>query len=863
MKKFIYISTILSTALLASCQNEKYDVIPADSTVRYTVQLPEEMRTKIIGDDAPAQMQLVYEVWRTDVDEDIQFTEADRLLYHKDDAEIINGTASFEIQVVKDQSTTVLFWAQVKDNGVYNVEKLTEVQFVGSAANNDDAVVFSGVDFIKKGESLAGRSVNLTRPVAQLNIATTPESLKEFKEDIEIKKSSLSVKGLYSAFNVAEQTPVGQPSVNAFTYTEADAPAGSLPVNSKNYTYAGMNYLGFIPANGTNVDLSFTIVTSDGNISHEVKNVPVKPNYRTNIIGNLITASSDYDVSLEAGWSGVEEELILIYVSDLAELQTAIDNAQVGVKTYIQFTKDIEGIATIVEKPDVDILIDGADNKFDGTFRIHSASDRNNGSVTFTNIVFETSTSSNEFIQALEFSNTERLSQNITVKDCSFYAVAGSQAEKTAVAIKVNSSQNLNIVNCTAIKLHSLLQAQSCDRNIVLDKVTITDCKNGVSFGNTALPTIKNSIINTTAYGVRGDGDGRDCVLNIEETTITAAKPIIIRRVSDASYTYIVNLNGGLLDTAEYFSVIFTNNEDNEDLVRPNGKWDVSGADNYNVFPRDYYGDPVIEGGAVVDGVFVEHNTYSITNAAGFKWIATKPQFFFSGKTIKLEKDIDFNYDNLTPINFGVNSEISGVTVDGQNHTLSKIMSYQFIPEYQNYNDNQALFNGKVDIKNLNVDLAGVYGRGYAGVIGGTIYGSLDNCHVTNSGVEGYFWQAGGLVGQYCGGSITNCSVTSTHVNSYSAVGALVGLIGDTTNGVTCLFDNCTVNGCEVRASGSLGEYYDNSFGVVAGWVTEGKTVYISECDFQNNIYVTDRTANTTAELPICGKYAEGSVIIE
>ena len=181
----------------------------------------------------------------------------------------------------------------------------------------------------------------------------------------------------------------------------------------------------------------------------------------------------------------------------------------------------------------------------------------------------------------------------------------------------------------------------------------------------------------------------------------------------------------------------------------------------------------------------------------------------------------------------------------------------------EEYNDNQALFNGKVDIKNLNVDLAGVYGRGYAGVIGGTIYGSLDNCHVTNSGVEGYFWQAGGLVGQYCGGSITNCSVASTHVNSYSAVGALVGLIGDTTNGVTCLFDNCTVNGCEVRASGSLGEYYDNSFGVVAGWVTEGKTVYISECDFQNNIYVTDRTANTTAELPICGKYAEGSVIIE
>lgn len=312
MKKFLYITTIISAAVFASCQNEKLDDIPSESTVRYTIQLPEDMKTKIIGDEAPAQMQLVYEVWRTDVDGDIQFTEADRLLYHKDDATISNGTASIDIQVLKDQSSTVLFWAQVKDNGVYNVEKLTEVQFVGSAANNGDAVVFSGVDFIKKGESLAGRSVNLTRPVAQLNIATTPESLKEFKEDIEIKKSSLSVRGLYSAFNVAEQTPVGQPSVNAFTYTEADAPTGSLPVNSKNYTYAGMNYLGFIPANGTNVDLSFTIVTSDGNISHQVKNVPVKPNYRTNIIGNLITASSDYDVVLNPDWADEEGEMEII-----------------------------------------------------------------------------------------------------------------------------------------------------------------------------------------------------------------------------------------------------------------------------------------------------------------------------------------------------------------------------------------------------------------------------------------------------------------------------------------------------------------------------------------------------------------------
>jgi hypothetical protein len=462
----------------------------------------------------------------------------------------------------------------------------------------------------------------------------------------------------------------------------------------------------------------------------------------------------------------------------------------------------------------------------------------------------------------LEFSSTERYSQNITIEDCSFTATAGSAAVNTAVGVKVNATRNLNIVNCTASNIHSFLQAQSCDQNIVLDRVTVTDCKNGVSFGNTALPTLKNSTIITSAYGVRGDGEGRNCVLKIEDTQISSEKPVIIRRVNTPDYTYNVVLEDVVLTTSKEYQVIFTNGEDNQGYVAPTGSWDINHK-NYTVFPTDSHGDPVIECGVVVDGVYIDGNTYSVSNASGFKWLATKPQLFFSGKTIKLVKDIDFNYDNLTPINFGVNGDIAGVIFDGQNHTLSKIMSYQFIAEYQNYNDNQALFNGKVDIKNLNVDLAGVYGRAYAGVIGGTIYGSIDNCHVTNSGVVGYYWQAGGLVGQFCGGSITNCSVTSTHVNSYSAVGALVGLIGDPTNGATCLFDNCTVNGCEVRASGSLGEYYDNSFGVVAGWIADGKKVNIARCDFQNNIYVTDRTTNATAELPICGKYPDGSVVME
>ena len=79
----------------------------------------------------------------------------------------------------------------------------------------------------------------------------------------------------------------------------------------------------------------------------------------------------------------------------------------------------------------------------------------------------------------------------------------------------------------------------------------------------------------------------------------------------------------------------------------------------------------------------------------------------------------------------------------------------------------------------------------------------------------------------------------------------------------TRIVDNCSVTNCEVRVSGSLGEYYDGSFGSVIGWIDEGVVVKISNCTFSDNKYVTDRITGSTADLPLCGKYDPESLIIE
>ena len=300
MKKILY--SIASLALVfsaASCQQENLEPVAGSNTVTYTVQVPGAGATKALGDVISNVNELHYEVYRTDVKDDVTFTDADNLLYHKT-AVVDNGVANITLELVNNQNFTVLFWAQVENNGVYTVTDLTNVTVATSAdCNLETTQAFSGVDFIEKGESLAGRTVTLTRPISQLNIATTKASLKAFDDDVLLNGSSVTVKGLSQSFNVATQA-AGEVTDAVYTYSKTEVPAVQF---DDTYQYVAMNYVGFAPVIGANAEVTYKIYTSEGEIDNAIASVPMKPNYRTNIIGNLITSTSDYEVKLDAVWS--------------------------------------------------------------------------------------------------------------------------------------------------------------------------------------------------------------------------------------------------------------------------------------------------------------------------------------------------------------------------------------------------------------------------------------------------------------------------------------------------------------------------------------------------------------------------------
>lgn len=310
MKKIIlFASALAGLFLAASCQHENLEPEVAQ-VVTYTVQVPGALGTKAIGVNVDAVTELVYEVYRTEALTADDYDAAEVKLYQKT-APISNGTATVDLELVNNQNFRVLFWAQVPNNGVYTTTDLKDVTLKQTlAANAENYAAFAGSDYIKYGDQLVGRTITLVRPVSQLNIATTSESLVlgengTQQTTVAFENTAVTVDGLSTSYNVAE----GIAATDEAKFTYAAQPVGlsekTLSVNGISYTYVAMNYVGFAQNTGDNVKVSYTIKTDKvGVIENTIDNVPVKPNYRTNIVGNLITSMSDYTITLDGEWAG-------------------------------------------------------------------------------------------------------------------------------------------------------------------------------------------------------------------------------------------------------------------------------------------------------------------------------------------------------------------------------------------------------------------------------------------------------------------------------------------------------------------------------------------------------------------------------
>ena len=301
MRKYFLSFVALAAGLFATSCQESIVEPQVGGPTTFTVQLPDQMGTKAFG-EAGIVTELLVEVYPQN---------GESVIYQT----VEQGTGQFEVSLnlIQDQAYDILFWAQTEDgyvdvtetNGKYSFGSLRNVPMNSNYLNNDNGAAFFHAEkgFVPNGTST---TITLVRPFAQLNLGTTTASLITDAGVYELVSSAITVTGMANSFNVFSGEGFGD-AVATYNFTSQDVPDESLSAANATYEYVSMNYLSVLGNEKALVNIDATIVVKKENeektINHSFTSVPVQENYRTNIVGNLISSTTDFNVVVDTAFA--------------------------------------------------------------------------------------------------------------------------------------------------------------------------------------------------------------------------------------------------------------------------------------------------------------------------------------------------------------------------------------------------------------------------------------------------------------------------------------------------------------------------------------------------------------------------------
>lgn len=319
MKTLRYLAAAALTLLAVSCNKEQVTEVPDGQTVgvTFTAALPGEMATKAIGDGQTAKTLYVS-------------------VYENDDAKTkldLDKTATFTdlktqvtFSLVKGKTYNFVFWAQA-DDAPYDWSDLKSIKVKNytTGANDEKRDAFYATRKELKVNGALTETIKLYRPFAQVNFATADyeEALKAgFKPAVSSFTASEAA-STFDTFAAKGENPV------SVALTEAEVPADVLKtLDGKTYTRLSMNYLIPVGAQGEshNIDVAATFKANNGEpVSVSAPNAPVQNNYRTNIIGNLLTSQIIFNVEIVPIFNEPDNDIDLVNIKNAESLKALFE----------------------------------------------------------------------------------------------------------------------------------------------------------------------------------------------------------------------------------------------------------------------------------------------------------------------------------------------------------------------------------------------------------------------------------------------------------------------------------------------------------------------------------------------------------
>lgn len=260
--------------------------------------------------------------------------------------------------------------------------------------------------------------------------------------------------------------------------------------------------------------------------------------YVTTFTGNTTKTTADAtatSIELANSYNAPNAQVIVakIGATGYTTLQLAIDAVQNGDEIVLQ-TECGEDV-TITQNKAVSLVLNGNGMNYTGQIKIVARAGKDEANtLTIKNFNFKPTDDTDQFIYSVE---NNYYPNNVTISGCTF---EGSGSGSSDVPVTMKSASNLVVENCTATKVHSLLQNTS-GWNITVRNCTVTEAGRGMSLSSAQGVLVENVEIDAldTKYGIRLDA-AYASTTTIKDCKIAAFIPVVVRNAS-ANYTLVID----------------------------------------------------------------------------------------------------------------------------------------------------------------------------------------------------------------------------------------------------------------------------------------------------------------------------------
>ena len=289
MKK-LFLMAVAAVAMLAtSCSKDDTNAVAGGekSTVTFSVEAPVMVTRADLGDGTTAT-DLSWAVYAEDG------TYLPNLGGSQENAFDAELKANVKIDLVNGKKYSVIFWAGAKE-APYTVDFATKTMTVNDplAANQEKYDAFYKYQEVATVNGARTETIELTRPFAQLNIATA-DTQKAAYGGLVVKQTKVVVP-VYGTLNLKDGSVADR---YTRTFAMADILSGeTISVGGKSYDLLSMNYL--LVNTKAIQDVVFTVKNGTFEQEYTYHNVPLQRNYKTNIIGNILTSTLDFEITID------------------------------------------------------------------------------------------------------------------------------------------------------------------------------------------------------------------------------------------------------------------------------------------------------------------------------------------------------------------------------------------------------------------------------------------------------------------------------------------------------------------------------------------------------------------------------------